>query len=107
MTNFELFHIDENPESELDPEEIKLREEEDAQRKIKPENFKAMLLSKAGEGIDEPNKNNLNTRKNQLDDESVDQDLAKVLGEVTIKETAGKEDYYDYLRKVVKRNNEK
>lgn len=100
----------EEPKLEIDPDELKRREEEEAKRKLRPDNFKAMMLSRAGEGTDDPNyqieKEKEKTRPDGAKDESINEDQARLLGEVTVKTEAPKEDYYDYLRKTIKRNNE-
>ena len=49
-----LFLIeDEHSETRIDPEELKRQEIEEAKRKVKPDHFKAMMLSRAGEGTDD------------------------------------------------------
>lgn len=47
----------EGEDPEIDEEEVKRQEEEEAKRKLKPDHFKAHLLSRAGEGTDDPNYN--------------------------------------------------
>ena len=88
---------------ELDPEEAKRIEEEEAQRKVKPDIFKAMLLSKAGEGTDDVNY----VMKQKLDENKfIEEDLGRVIGEVRFNNDPSKEDYYAFLQKAVERNNE-
>ena len=101
-------------EGEIDEEERKRREEEDAERKKKPENFKANLLSMAGQGTfnafltffiidNDPIENMMNMDKNKS--QYADYEYGKILGEASLHDlNQSKEDYYKYLQKALDRN---